>query len=176
MRRRRAELGLAEVPLAVTASRSLELPVDAPLFQDPESRIVVLTNSDREPPPCAAQLIVERIPGDELDLAAGMERAAHACTACARCCTRAAPRCSRRCWRRASWTSCSCPSRRCWSGGGEPSVVEGTAFEQPRRLELVSVLEHESFLYLRYARRSRSCGSHDGAARRIGGLSAESRL
>ena len=36
-------------------------------------------------------------------------------------------------------------------GGGEPSVVEGTAFEQPRELQLVSVLEHESFLYLRYA-------------------------
>ena len=35
-------------------------------------------------------------------------------------------------------------------GGGEPSVVEGTALDQPLELELVSVLEEESFLYLRY--------------------------
>ena len=34
-----------------TASRSLELPVDAPLFADPESPIVVLTNSDRRGAP-----------------------------------------------------------------------------------------------------------------------------
>ena len=54
VRERRRAARAAGVPLAVTASRSLELPVDAPLFQDPDSRIVVLTNRDREPPPCAA--------------------------------------------------------------------------------------------------------------------------
>ena len=36
-------------------------------------------------------------------------------------------------------------------GGGEPSVVEGTALDTPRLLELRSVLAHESFLFLRYA-------------------------
>ena len=38
VRERRAALGLPETPLCVTASRSMELPVDAPLFQDPDSR------------------------------------------------------------------------------------------------------------------------------------------
>jgi riboflavin biosynthesis pyrimidine reductase len=38
-------------------------------------------------------------------------------------------------------------------GGGEPSVVEGTAFEHPRGMQLQSVLSHESYLYLRYALR-----------------------
>jgi riboflavin biosynthesis pyrimidine reductase len=71
-RQRRAAAGLEPVPLAVTASRSLELPVATPLFQDPDSRIVVLTNSDREAPPAAADVTVERIPGAELDLVAGL--------------------------------------------------------------------------------------------------------
>ena len=45
----------------------------------PGSRIVVLTNSDRDPPPCPAQLTVERVPGDPIDLVAGLGRlrAAH---------------------------------------------------------------------------------------------------
>ena len=48
------ERGLAPQPLAVTASRSLELPLDAPLFTDPESRIVVLAG-DGEPPEAPAR-------------------------------------------------------------------------------------------------------------------------
>ena len=74
-------------------TRSMELPVQAPLFQDPGSRIVVLTNSDRDPPPCPAQLTVERVPGEPLDLVAGLGGCAQL-TACARCCSRAARRCS----------------------------------------------------------------------------------
>ena len=71
---KRVRRGLEPVPLAVTATRTMELPAQAPLFSDPASRIVVLTNSDREPPECAAQLSIERLPGEPLDLLAGMER------------------------------------------------------------------------------------------------------
>lgn len=73
-RERRRRRGLEPVPPAVTATRTLELPTEAPLFQDPDSRIVVLTNSDAEPPAAAAQLQIERLEGDNLDLAAGMGR------------------------------------------------------------------------------------------------------
>lgn len=78
-RARREELGLEPVPLAVTVTGSMELPVDAPLFQDPDSRIVVATNSDRPPASCPADVSVERIPGPELDLAAflGLLRTQH---------------------------------------------------------------------------------------------------
>jgi riboflavin biosynthesis pyrimidine reductase len=149
IRRRRVELGLAEVPLAVTASRSLELPGEAPLFQDPESQIVVLTNSDREPPPCEANLIVERIPGDELDLAAGMERlrSAHGVRAMLH---EGGPTMLAAMLAPGLVDELFLTVSPMLVGGGEPSVVEGTAFELPRRLDLLSVLEHESFLYLRY--------------------------
>ncbi len=150
VRRRRAELGLPEVPLAVTASRTLELPVDAPLFADPESRIVVLTNSEREPPGCAARLTVERIPGEDLDLAAGAERLrrSHGVRAMLHeggptlLAAMLDPRLVDELFLTIS------PKL---VGGGEPSVVEGIAFGRPLALELLSALRHESFLYLRYS-------------------------
>jgi riboflavin biosynthesis pyrimidine reductase len=71
---RRLALGLEPAPLMVTATRTMELPVQAPVFADNQSRIVVLTNSERDPPETAATLVVERIEGEPLDLAAGMER------------------------------------------------------------------------------------------------------
>lgn len=73
-RERRRRRGLDPVPPAVTATRTLDLPGDAPLFEDPDSRIIVLTNTDADPPVTAARLQIERLEGDDLDLAAGMRR------------------------------------------------------------------------------------------------------
>lgn len=44
-RERRADRGLAPRPVFATATRSGELPLDAPLFQDPDARIVVFTTT-----------------------------------------------------------------------------------------------------------------------------------
>jgi riboflavin biosynthesis pyrimidine reductase len=154
-RERRRELGLEPVALAVTASRSMELPVEAPLFQDPGSRIVVLTNSEREPPPVAAELTVERIPGDDLDLVAGFARLAErhgvrsllveggptllagvvAVGALDELFLTLAPKLV--------------------GGSGEIGIIEGAAPTAPLDLELRSVLKEESFLFLRYAMRRR---------------------
>jgi riboflavin biosynthesis pyrimidine reductase len=150
VRRRRAELGLPEQPLACTASRSMELPVDAPLFCDPGSRIVVLTNSDRDPPPCAAQLVVERIPGPELDLVAGAQRlrSRHGVRAML---LEGGPTLLAAMVAAGVVDELFLSLSPLLAGGDEPSLLQGTAFERPPRLELRSVLEDESFLYLRYA-------------------------
>ncbi len=150
VRRRRAELGLAEVPLAVTACRTMELPVDAPLFQDPESRIVVLTNSDREAPPSPAQVIIERIPGPELDLAAGVARlrANHGVRAMLH---EGGPTLLAVALGYNLVDELFLSLSPNLVGGGEPSVVEGTALDTPRRLRLISALYDDSFLFLRYA-------------------------
>lgn len=56
-RRRRVQEGLAPDPLAVVVSGRLDLPADLPLLQDRDSRVVVLTAAqDRELPPVAAQV------------------------------------------------------------------------------------------------------------------------
>ncbi len=150
VRRGRAELGLAEVPLAVTASRSLELPVDAPLFRDPESRIVVLTNSDREPPQCEAQLIVERIPGADLDLAAGAARlrSVHGVRAMLH---EGGPTLLAAMLAPGLVDELFLTVSPVLAGAVAPSVVEGTAFERAQRLDLRSVLTHDGFLFVRYA-------------------------
>lgn len=44
-RERRADRGLAPRPVFATATRSGMLPIDAPLFQDPDARIVVFTTT-----------------------------------------------------------------------------------------------------------------------------------
>ena len=61
----RAANGLDPEPYGVTLTRSLDLPYDIPLFQDPDARIVAFTTSDREPEACPAHLDVVRL--DDLD-------------------------------------------------------------------------------------------------------------
>jgi hypothetical protein len=107
-RERRVRRGLAPVPLAVTASRSLELPVTVPLFQDPDARIVVLSNREGEVAEARAQVIVEPVPGPD-----GRTIDSASATGFERSCTRAARRCSARSSRAGSWTSCSWHARRC---------------------------------------------------------------
>jgi riboflavin biosynthesis pyrimidine reductase len=150
-RRKRRGLGLEAAPLAVTASRSLELPVDAPLFQDPEARIVVLTNSERDPPPSPAEVVVERIPGRDLDLVRGLARlgerhgvrsllleggptllaAVVAAGALDELFLTLAPKLV--------------------GGDGEIGILEGAAPPVPLELSLRSAMADGSFLFLRYA-------------------------
>src|SRR5215208_1192655 len=66
--------GLAPDPVCVTISRALELPVDAPLFQDPGSHVIVATAADAEPPDVPARLEVLRLPPAELGPAAVLPR------------------------------------------------------------------------------------------------------
>jgi riboflavin biosynthesis pyrimidine reductase len=138
-RKRRVERGLAPVPLAVTATRSLELPAQAPLFQDAESRIVVLTSSEREAPPSPAQVTVERVKAGstsdsvpELDLVRGMEVL-------------------RRTYGVRTLLLEGGPTLL----GAMLEAVEGAALPQPLELDLLGLLEDERYLFFRYAIGSR---------------------
>ena len=149
-RERRRELGLEPVPLAVTASRSMELPVDAPLFQDPGSRIVVLTNSDRDPPDVPATVTVERIPGADLDLVAGLARLAerHGVRTLL---VEGGPTLLASLVAAGALDELFLTIAPTLVGGeGEIGILEGTAPAAPLDLELRSVLTEEGFLFLRY--------------------------
>ena len=63
LRALRADAGLEPDAIGVTLTRTLDLPYDIPLFQDPASRLVVYTTAEREPEPCPAELEVVRLPG-----------------------------------------------------------------------------------------------------------------
>jgi riboflavin biosynthesis pyrimidine reductase len=55
-RRRRAERGLAQEPLACIASASLRLAPDLPLLADPDARVAILTPSGERLPPTVASV------------------------------------------------------------------------------------------------------------------------
>jgi riboflavin biosynthesis pyrimidine reductase len=157
-RNRRRELGLDPSALAVTASRSMELPVQAPLFQDPGSRIVVLTNSDREPPEVPAQLTVERVPGEDLDIVAGLTllRQRHRVRSLL---VEGGPTLL------ASFVAAGALNElfltlapKLVGGAGEIGILEGAAPAVPIELEIRSVLKEEGFLFLRYRARAGGVG------------------
>jgi len=149
-RARRERRELEPAPLAVTATRTMELPAQAPLFADPESRVVVLTNSDRDPPPCAAQLSIERLKGEPLDLLAGMKRlrARHGVRSLL---LEGGPTLF------AAMTAAGLVHElfltrapKLVGSGAEPSILEGPPLDEPLELELVSLLRDGAYLFLRY--------------------------
>jgi riboflavin biosynthesis pyrimidine reductase len=60
----RRERGLCEEPLACIVSRSLELDPSIPLLAEPAARVLVITPSQDELPPVAADVRYVRTPGD----------------------------------------------------------------------------------------------------------------
>ena len=153
-RARRVERGLEPLPLAVTASRSLELPVTVPLFEHPESRIVVLAGAGGEAPEAAAQVVVERVPGPDertIDLVAGLEllRARHGVRTLL---LEGGPTVLGAMLEAGLVDELFLALAPLLIGGGpEPSIVEGPPLPRPLRMRLLDLLEDEGFLFARYA-------------------------
>jgi len=73
-RRRRAASGLNPEPLTAIISRSGDVPVDIPLFNDPGSRVVVFTSVALDTSALAAQVDVVHLDPGELTLTTMMRR------------------------------------------------------------------------------------------------------
>jgi riboflavin biosynthesis pyrimidine reductase len=153
-RKRRVARGLAPLPLAVTASRSLALPVTTPLFQDPESSVVVLAGQSGEPPEAQAEVIVERAPGPDdrtLDFVAGVEvlRARHGVRTVL---LEGGPTLLGAMLEAGLVDELFLTIAPLLAGGGpEPAIVEGPPLPAPLRLRLLSLLEDSDYLFGRYA-------------------------
>ena len=151
---RRIERGLAPRPLAVTASRSLELPVDVPLFQDPESRVVVLAAREGEVPAHGAAVIVEPVPGPEertIDFLAGLEllRARYGVRTLL---LEGGPTLLAAMLEVGLVDELFLTRAPLIAAGPEPSLVEGDLLPERIRLRLLGLLkDEEDFLFARYA-------------------------
>jgi riboflavin-specific deaminase-like protein len=149
---RRVERGLAPIPLAVTASRSLELPA-APLFDDPESRIVVLAGSGGEAVETAAEVIVERVPGPDertIDFVAGLERLRERYEV-RTLLLEGGPTLLAAMLEAGVVDELFLALAPLIAGGPEPSIVEGPPLPDPIRVALMSLMKDEDFLFARYA-------------------------
>jgi 5-amino-6-(5-phosphoribosylamino)uracil reductase len=151
----RQERGLRPEPLACIVTASLALPPDLPLLAEPEAHIVVLTPSDAELTPSGARLDYVRAPSDgELDLTYGLsqlrERFGVELLLC-----EGGPHLNGSLLEAGLvdelWLSLS-PKL----AGGDPTdgealrIVAGEELGQPLELALLSVLEHDAQLFLRY--------------------------
>ena len=72
-REQRRAAGLQPDPLAIVVSGSLELPADLPLLQDPDSRVAIITSSQRSIEGVGADVQYLRFP-DGVDLPAALAR------------------------------------------------------------------------------------------------------
>jgi riboflavin biosynthesis pyrimidine reductase len=153
-RQRRAARGLAEQPLAVTASRSLELPVDTALFTDSRSRIVVLAGEGGEAPEAGASVSIERVPGPDertLDLVTGVQRLTQS-YGVRTLLLEGGPTLLAAMLEAGLVDELFLAIAPLLVGGGpEPSILEGTPLPEPIALRLLGLLEEEGFLFLRYA-------------------------
>jgi 5-amino-6-(5-phosphoribosylamino)uracil reductase len=73
LRAAREAEGLAPDPVACVVSRSLSLPVDIPLLQDPEQRTLVFTASDERLEGAGPGVVIERVRAEELTLTTVLE-------------------------------------------------------------------------------------------------------
>ncbi len=164
-RRLRVERGLGEEPLACIVSGRLALQADIPLLADPAARVAILTPSKASLPESAAEVNYIRAERDGLlDLP----------KAFAELRTRFGVRtllCEGGPHLNAQLLEAGLVDELFLSlaptlaggdpatGGGALRILAGSELEPPVELELLSVLEHDSHLFLRYGVRGRRASS-----------------
>ena len=145
LRAKREREGLEPVPLAVVVSGTLDLPADLPLLQDAESRVVIVTSSDKTIDGAAADVDYLR----EASLVAAL-RALRSDHGVRSVLCEGGPHLNSTLLReRLVDELFLCVSPRI-AGPGELASVEGVALPLPVDLELVTLHEAEEHLFFRY--------------------------
>lgn len=149
-RARRAELGLAEDPIALLISHSGNLAWDAPLFQAPEQHVVIVgqPNRVRVPDGLAARVEVIELPAPSPAAALRAARQAHGIRAVL---CEGGPTLNRGLLGDGVLDELFLTIGPKLSGEDALRIVAGEPLEAPVEMELLSVARHESELYLRYA-------------------------
>ena len=152
-RARREAAGLAPDPIGCVVTRSLLLPEDIPLLQDPETTIAVYTSADADPPDVPATLHVTRLPPEMLTMTAVLEhlRAEHGVRSVL---CEGGPTILGALLTEGLVDELFLSLAPKLVGGHGPSIVEGTGLPMPAELDVAWVLESEGELFLRYVTRA----------------------
>lgn len=149
-RERRLAKGLSAEPLAVTVTRSGALPLDIPLFAEPEARVIVFSGAEIDTSGALAELEVVRLEANEPMFSRALRhlRAMHG-VATLLC--EGGPRVFAELAREAVADQLFLTlSPTLVGGGGVPGITSGPPLPVPERLRLESVLERDGTLFLRY--------------------------
>jgi riboflavin biosynthesis pyrimidine reductase len=151
LRERRRREGLAPDAIAVVVSARLNLPPDLPLLQDPDSHVVVLTGSDADPPDVPARVEVLRgeLEPSGLELAPLMRtlRKEHGIRSIV---CEGGPALNEGLFREGLVDELWLALAPKLAAGEALTAVTGPPLRPPPELELVSVLESEGHLFMRY--------------------------
>jgi riboflavin-specific deaminase-like protein len=150
LRAAREAEGLEAEPLACVLTRTMNLPWDTSLWTDPDSRVALYTSSARNPPPSAATVTVHRMDEAELtvDRVLRSLRANHGVRSVL---CEGGPTVNRELLQAGVLDELFLAVEPKLVGGGPaPTIVGAPPLMPPGRLELVSILEGDGSLFLRY--------------------------
>jgi riboflavin biosynthesis pyrimidine reductase len=157
LRAHREQLGLAPVPPLVTVTRSGRLPLETPLFQDPDAHVIVYTTVELQPPDVPARVEVHLVDperdGPLLSAALHDLRVARGIRSVL--CEGGPLLLSGLLHERLVDELFLTVAPLLVGGGSELPMTAGAALPDPARLELLWTLERNGSLYLRYGVRSR---------------------
>jgi riboflavin biosynthesis pyrimidine reductase len=144
--------GRAGQPLGVVISRSGNIPFDIPLFADPDSSVAIYTPPSTVVPVTAARLDVQELPVGDGELRHVLESLRHDHDVRSLLCE-GGPAVFNSLLAEDLVDELFLTLAPALVGGGELALTAGSALAAPLSLRLVSALEHEGHLFLRYARR-----------------------
>jgi riboflavin biosynthesis pyrimidine reductase len=167
-RRARLQRGLTEEPLACIVSGRLSLPVDIPLLADPTAKVAILTPSAASLPATAAEVHYIRAERDGLlDLPAALTELRERFSVRTLLCE-GGPHLGAQLLHAGLMDElflCLSPKLAGGDAEGEGEalrILAGPALDPPVELELLSALESESHLFLRYRVKVRPVGEAAG--------------
>lgn len=155
LREARIALGLAPEPLVATVTRSGELPLDIPLFREPDAEVVVFAPAGTPEPDCAARVTVVRLDPAQLTLRTALRHLRTERDVRSLLCEGGPTLMGALLHERLVDELFLTLAPQLAGGGTGPTITSGPALADPAALELVWALERAASLYLRYEVRRR---------------------
>jgi riboflavin biosynthesis pyrimidine reductase len=151
LRAAREALGLAPEPLVATVTRSGELPLEIPLFQEPGADVVVFAPTETPAPDCPACVTVVRLDPAELTLTTALRHLRAERRVRSLLCEGGPTLMGALLHERLVDEVFLTLAPQLAGGGTGPTMTSGPALAEPDALELTWALERAGSLYLRYA-------------------------
>lgn len=153
LRAAREAIGLAPIPPLVVVARSGRLPLEIPLFQDPDAHVIAYTEVETAPPAVPARVELERIDpaAGEPTLTAALRHLRRERGIRSLLCEGGPQLLSGLLHEGLADELFLTVAPQLAGGGAEPVLTGGAALPSPAALRLVWALERRGSLYLRYA-------------------------
>lgn len=152
-RRARQARGVAAEPLAVTLTRSGRLPLQIPLFAEPEARVIVFSGAEVELGDARAQVEVVRLDPDALDFAAALAHLRREHGVRLVLCEGGPAVLAALLREQMLDQLCLSLAAKLTGGGDAPAITRGPELPELVAAELQEILERDGTLFLRYGLR-----------------------